>query len=128
MTTMWIRVKKDGFIYPYDDILAKNPDCEVVAEQVAFPHKFITPEVNEAIVRHTPVPEVNDDLDQQLAAAVAAPALAPAPAAAKEPRPRGRPKKDAAPKSGLNLSTDVIPEPPAYNPPELAQDASRGLP
>ena len=47
--TMWIRVKKDGFIYPYDDILAKNPDCEVVTEQVAFPHKFITPEVKQAI-------------------------------------------------------------------------------
>lgn len=51
--TMWIRVKKDGFIYPYDDILAKNPDCEVVTEQVAFPHKFITPEVKQAIEKVT---------------------------------------------------------------------------
>ena len=54
--TMWIRVKKDGFIYPYDDILAKNPSCEVVTEQVAFPHKFITPEVKEAIAKHTEKP------------------------------------------------------------------------
>ena len=119
MTTMWIRVKRDGFIYPYDDILAKNPDCEVVSEQVAFPHKFVTPEVQVAIERHTPEPAP---------APAPAPEPAPAPAAAKEPRPRGRPKKDAAPRPGLNLSTDEIPEPPAYNSPELAQDASRGLP
>lgn len=36
---------------------------------------------------------------------------------------RGRKKK-----GGLDFSTDDIPEPPAYTPPELAADASRRLP
>ena len=29
----YIRVKKDGFIYEYNDILAANPSCEVVEEE-----------------------------------------------------------------------------------------------
>jgi hypothetical protein len=33
----YIRVKKDGFIYPYNEIMAKNPDCEVVEESVVIP-------------------------------------------------------------------------------------------
>lgn len=51
MSTMWIRVKKDGFIYPFNEILAKNPECEVISEQEAFPEKFVTPEVRTAINR-----------------------------------------------------------------------------
>lgn len=115
MSTMWIRVKKDGFLYPYDDILAKNSDCEVIPEEVAFPQKAITPEVQEAIDRHAVV----DDT----------PAAVPEPEPAAEPeaatkRPRGRPKKAAA----LDLGTDDIPEPPQYTAPELAAEAARGLP
>lgn len=120
MSTMWIRVKKDGFLYPYDDILAKNPDCEVIPEEVAFPQKFITPEVQEAIERYAvvndtpaPAPEPEPEPEPE-------PTLAPV--AAK--RPRGRPKKAAA----LDLGTDDIPEPPQYTPPELAAEAARGLP
>ena len=41
MSTMYIRVKKDGFIYDYNEILAKNPGCEVISEEVAFPERFI---------------------------------------------------------------------------------------
>jgi hypothetical protein len=43
MSTMFIRVKSDGFIYDYNPILAKNPDCEVVSEEVAYPERFIPP-------------------------------------------------------------------------------------
>ena len=92
MAEKWIRVKKDGFIYPYNDILAKNPECEVVSEEVAFPEKFITPEVKEAIAKHTEKPT------------------------------RGRQRRAA-----LDLST-AVPETPVYTPPELAADASRGMP
>lgn len=115
MTTLWIRVKKDGFIYPYDEILAKNPSCEVVTEAVAFPHKAITPEVQAAIERHTVV-------DELLPLLADAPASAPAPAAPGR-RPKGRPRKVP-----LDLTTEIIPEPPVYTSPELAQDASKGLP
>lgn len=41
MSKMYIRVRKDGFIYEYDDILAKNPGCEVIPEEIAYPERFI---------------------------------------------------------------------------------------
>lgn len=44
MSKMFIRVRKDGFIYDYNEILAKNPECEVIPEELAYPERFI-PEV-----------------------------------------------------------------------------------
>jgi hypothetical protein len=41
MSKMYIRVKKDGFIYEYNEIMAANPACEVIPEEVAFPERFI---------------------------------------------------------------------------------------
>jgi hypothetical protein len=81
MSELYIRVKKDGFIYPYDPILAENPACEVVSEDIAYPERFV-----------------------------------PEPA-----KKRKRPIQ-------LDLFTDDIPEAPEYTPPELAAEASRGLP
>jgi len=43
MSIMYIRVKKDGFIMDYNEILAKNPECEVVPEEIAYPERFIPP-------------------------------------------------------------------------------------
>ncbi len=43
MSQMYIRVKKDGFIFAYNEILAKNPDCEVVPEEIAYPERFAPP-------------------------------------------------------------------------------------
>ena len=43
MSKMYIRVKSDGFIYDFNPILAKNPDCEVVPEEIAYPERFIPP-------------------------------------------------------------------------------------
>lgn len=82
MSKMYIRVKKDGFIYDYNEILAQNPECEIVPEEIAYPERFMPPE------------------------------------------PPKRKKRGAA----LDLSTADIPEPPPYTPPELAAEASRGLP
>lgn len=81
MSKKYIRVKADGFIYEYNEILAQNPACEVVTEEEAFPERFI-----------------------------------PTHAA-------GRKKKGI-----LDLTTNNIPEPPPYTPPELAAEVSRGLP
>ena len=44
MSKMYIRVKKDGFIYEYNEILAKNPSCEIVPEEIAYPERFMPPE------------------------------------------------------------------------------------
>ena len=41
MSKMYIRVKKDGFIYDYNEQLAKHPGCEVISEEVAYPERFI---------------------------------------------------------------------------------------
>jgi len=92
MSKMYIRVKKDGFIYEFNEILAKNPECEVIAEEVAYPERFVPAHVIERVIP----PKM------QVAR-------------------KGR-------KGALNLSTDDIPERPAYTAPELAADASRGMP
>jgi hypothetical protein len=87
MSEMYIRVKKDGFIYPYNEILAKNAGCEVVPEEIAYPERFVVPEVVEKV--------------------------------AKTRKKRGY---------GLTLSTEDVPEEPAYNNVEVNVDASRKLP
>lgn len=84
MTQMYIRVKKDGFIYDYDPILAKNPACEVVPEEVAYPERFMPVEAPQrvAAVRKkrggaaldlttAEIPEVPDQTPPELAAEAA---------------------------------------------------------
>lgn len=39
--TLYIRVRKDGFLYPYNDIMAANPGCEVITEEEAYPERFV---------------------------------------------------------------------------------------
>lgn len=46
---LYIRVKKDGFIYGYNERLAVHPECEVITEKEAYPERFITPEVEAKI-------------------------------------------------------------------------------
>lgn len=94
MSKMYIRVKKDGFIYEYNEILAKNADCEVVSEEVLFPERFIPEHLADRV----------EPVEPKVKAA-------------------GRKKKGA-----LDLSTADIPEAPPYTSPELAEEASRGLP
>jgi hypothetical protein len=43
MSKLYIRVKKDGFIYDFNDYLARNPECEVVTEEELYPERFLTP-------------------------------------------------------------------------------------
>jgi hypothetical protein len=40
MTNKYLR-DKGGFIYDWNPILAKNPNCVEVTEQEAFPEKFV---------------------------------------------------------------------------------------
>jgi len=49
MSKMYIRVKKDGFIYEYNEILAKNAGCEVVPEEVAYPERFVPEHVADRV-------------------------------------------------------------------------------
>lgn len=41
MDKTYVRVKKDGFIYEYDPILARNPECEVITAEEAYPEQHI---------------------------------------------------------------------------------------
>lgn len=92
MSKMYIRVKKDGFLYDYNEILAKNPACEVITEQEAFPERFIP----EHVADRVETPE--------------------------------NPKRATKRKAALDLTTADIPEAPPYTSPELAAEASKGLP
>jgi hypothetical protein len=58
MGKRYIRVKKDGFIYAYNEILAKNPECEVVEEDEVLP----SPEVVEQVKAKRGRPKVALDL------------------------------------------------------------------
>jgi hypothetical protein len=48
MGKRYIRVKKDGFIYGYNEILAKNPECEVVEEEDVLPSQEVVEAVKAA--------------------------------------------------------------------------------
>ena len=37
----WLRNKKDGEIYGWNEIIAENPNVEEVTEEEAFPEKFV---------------------------------------------------------------------------------------
>jgi hypothetical protein len=51
--TKYLRNKVDGFIYEWHPTLAKNPKCEEVTEQEAFPERFAPPVVVEKAKRRT---------------------------------------------------------------------------
>lgn len=89
MSKMYIRVRKDGFIYEYNEILAQNIGCEVIPEEVAFPERFMPAHAVEAM--------------------------------SEAPTKKTRRKP-------VDLITADIPEAPPYTPPELAEDAARGMP
>ena len=119
MAKMFVRVKKDGFLFDYCEMLAKHPSCEVVAEEIAFPERFVPAHAVERLL--PPVAE---------AAFVAAPAV----------RLRGQGGKKVVKEAPivtkpedpaqaiLNLFTDDIPEEPKYTEPQLAKDAAKGFP
>lgn len=92
MNKLYIRVKKDGFLYDYNEILAKNPACEVVSEEVAFPERFVPEHVADRVES----PEKS--------------------------------KRTVKRKAALDLTTASIPEVPPYTSPELAGEATRGMP
>ncbi|MEI2419102.1 hypothetical protein V6O07_02425, partial [Arthrospira platensis SPKY2] len=49
MAERYLRNKKDGFIYPWHPTLAKNPLCEEVTEEQAFPERFVRTEQVERV-------------------------------------------------------------------------------
>lgn len=66
MSKMYIRVRKDGFIYDYNEIMAQNPECEVISEEVAYPERFIPAHVTRR--RRTPLDLSTADIPEILPA------------------------------------------------------------
>ena len=56
----WLRHVGDGTIYGYTDHMASNPLVEEVAEQEAFPERFLTPTPKAKVSRK---PKVNVSTD-----------------------------------------------------------------
>lgn len=71
---LYIRVRKDGFIYDYNERMAKNPACEVITEEQAYPERFIPAAAKGRVVKldlTTDVPEqpatdIVDDISAEL--------------------------------------------------------------
>jgi hypothetical protein len=57
----YLRNKNDGFIYEWHPVLAKNPLCEEVTEQEAYPERFMTTSVEKAKKRTKKIELVADD-------------------------------------------------------------------
>jgi len=41
----YLKSRKDGWIFEWDEILAKNPSCYEVTEEEAYPERFIPQEM-----------------------------------------------------------------------------------
>lgn len=57
----YLRNKNDGFIYEWHPVLAKNPMCEEVTEEEAYPERFVTAAVEKAKKRGKKIELVADD-------------------------------------------------------------------
>jgi hypothetical protein len=116
--TRWLRNRANGVIYEWDSILAKNPKCEEVTEEIAFPERFLTQSHRDRLVRFAePVPEP-EELDAAVAQLIEA--TAEVPTVVKATR-KGRKRK------GIDLHTDDIPEEPGYSNPDIDDEATRRL-
>jgi len=78
MSNRYLRNKRDGYIYAWNDILADNPLCEEVSEEEAFPERFVPNDVKTrksklnitpAVIEEPPpieFPEINADASRGL--------------------------------------------------------------
>ena len=61
----YLRNKVDGFIYEWNEILAKNVLCEEVTEEEAYPERFLTPSVEKAKRRMKRLELSTDDIPEE---------------------------------------------------------------
>lgn len=47
----YLRNRNDGTIYEWDPILDKNPLCEPVTEEEAFPERFVSSELVDKVIK-----------------------------------------------------------------------------
>ena len=112
----WLRNKVDGTIYGWDPILARNPKCEEVSEEVAFPEKFLTPSLALRVAQFSePIPDAEEVADAVAELTTSTVEEDSTPKVGK----RGRKKK------GVDLHTDDIPEEPPYTNKDLNDEVTR---
>jgi len=61
--TRYLKSRKDGWIFEWDPILAKNPLCYEVTEQEAFPERFIPVQQVEEVKKTKAKRKTKLDLD-----------------------------------------------------------------
>jgi hypothetical protein len=61
----YLRNKNDGFIYEWNEILARNVLCEEVTEEEAYPERFMTPAVEKAKRRTKRLELSTDDIPEE---------------------------------------------------------------
>lgn len=62
--TKYLRNVKDGTIYEWHPVLAKNALCQEVTEEEAFPERFATPAVEKAKRRTKKIDLSTDDIPE----------------------------------------------------------------
>jgi hypothetical protein len=61
----YLRNKVDGFIYEWNETLARHPKCEEVTEEEAYPERFATAVVEKAKRRAKKLDLATDDIPEQ---------------------------------------------------------------
>lgn len=116
--TRWLRNRANGVVYEWDPILANNPKCEEVSEEIAFPEKFLTPAIATRAAQFSEELPSADEIAEVVAALEAETTDTPV-----QPRATRKGRK----RKGVDLHTDDIPEEPVYTNEELNDEATRRL-
>jgi hypothetical protein len=61
----YLRNKVDGFIYEWNEILARHPKCEEVTEEEAYPERFAGAVVEKAKRRMKKIDLTTDDIPEE---------------------------------------------------------------
>lgn len=116
--TRWLRNRSNGVIYEWDSILANNPKCEEVSEEIAFPEKFLTPAIRSRVAQFS---------EEIPAAEEVAEIVAALEVESEDVPPVTKTTRKGWKRKGINLHTDDIPEEPSYSNEELNAEVTRRL-
>lgn len=116
--TRWLRNRSNGVIYEWDPILANNPKCEEVSEEVAFPEKFLTLAIKSRAAQFS---------EEIPAAEEVAEIVATLELESEDTLPVAKSARKGRKRKGVDLHTDDIPEEPSYINEELNAEVTRRL-
>jgi len=116
--TRWLKNRSNGVIYEWDPILANNPKCEEVSEEIAFPEKFLTPAIKSRVAQFS---------EEIPAAEEVAEIVAALEFESEDTAPVVKTSRKDKKRKGVDLHTDDIPEESEYTNEELNAEVTRRL-